>query len=232
MFGKNYVAKNMSGMNGLSLRLVSGSPFYTIQGEGPYAGVPAVFIRLHGCNLRCWFCDTEFSNPDDAWWGIGKLVKLVKDFDCRLVVITGGEPMRQNIAPLCQRLVSKGMRVQIETAGTIWVDGMGQALASIVVSPKTPVIHASIQRWANAFKYVVNAGMEMTDDGIPITATQPGTQPKALAAPLHPEVPVYYSPMDEYDEIKNKANVVFAAALAMQYRRHLTVQLHKLARLL
>ncbi len=230
MFGKNPVAQNHNQMNGLSLRVVSEGPFYTLQGEGPYAGVPAVFIRLHGCNLRCWFCDTEFSNPDDRWWGVDKLVKMVENFECRLVVITGGEPMRQNIAPLCKLLSDMSIRVQIETAGTLWVSGIG-GITSIVVSPKTPVIHKSIQQWASAFKYVVSADMEITKDGIPITATQPGTKPAPLAAPLSDRVPVYYSPMDEYDAEKNQKNVEFAAQLALAYRRHFTVQLHKLARL-
>ncbi len=227
MFGKNPIAKNDTKLNGHHLTLVKDSPFYTLQGEGPNAGFPAVFIRLHGCNLRCWFCDTQFSDPDDPIYHVDEIILKVLKHDCELVVITGGEPLRQNIAPLCRRLRMEGIRVQIETAGTLWVDGIGGS-TEIVVSPKTPVIHRAVQQWATAFKYVVHSRMLMTKDGIPITATQRGTKDLPLARPLSQRVPVYYSPMDEYNGEKNKENLAFAAELAMHHRRRLTTQMHKL----
>jgi 7-carboxy-7-deazaguanine synthase len=67
MFGKNPVAKQEIDGDGMALRVVDGAPFYTIQGEGPFAGDAAVFLRLHGCPLRCFFCDTEFSRAEDPY---------------------------------------------------------------------------------------------------------------------------------------------------------------------
>lgn len=223
MFGTNPILKSEPG-DGSRLRLVKGSPFLTIQGEGPYAGHPAVFVRLHGCNLACTFCDTEFSNPEDPVWDVED---IVDDVGCvarqaKLVVITGGEPFRQNIVPLCECLHSDGFRVQIETAGTLWLPGVQ---ADIVCSPKTPVIHKKIYQEAAAFKYVIDC--EMRFEGfIPVTATQAGARVKRLAAP-RPGAPVYLSPMDTGDTSRNTANRSLVAKLAMEYGCIAGLQLHK-----
>lgn len=224
MFGKNPIKKQTKG-DGAELHLVRGSPFLTIQGEGPYAGHPAVFVRLHGCNLRCWFCDTEFSDPGDPIWRLPDLVKVICENPVKLVVITGGEPMRQNIVPLCQKLYSHGRKVQIETAGTLWLPGI-EAFAEIVVSPKTPGIDPFVYRNAIAFKYVVNAGM-LWKHGVPCTQTQRKDQPATALAGPRPGCPVYLSPMDEYDEDKNQANRRAVAANAVQYGYIAGLQLHK-----
>ncbi|MDE3061294.1 MAG: 7-carboxy-7-deazaguanine synthase QueE, partial [Pseudomonadota bacterium] len=94
--------------------------FPTLQGEGPYAGHPAVFVRLGGCNLACAFCDTDFEGF--ATLAVNEIIGEVKrlaEGARRLVVITGGEPLRQNIVPLCEALLTEGFKVQIETNGTL-----------------------------------------------------------------------------------------------------------------
>src|SRR5262249_11147690 len=96
--------------------------FATIQGEGPLAGEQAVFVRLGGCNLACDFCDTDFEGFEEV--ELAKVVERVQRYADKnqrdLIVITGGEPLRQNIVPLCEALFAKGFRVQVETNGTIW----------------------------------------------------------------------------------------------------------------
>src|SRR3954471_13531433 len=142
MFGTNATLKLDHG-DGETLHVVKGSPWLTIQGEGPYAGHPAVFVRLHGCHLRCTFCDTNFDDPDDPVYRVPDLVAEINNLataTTKLVVITGGEPTRQNILPLCRDLAFCGFKVQIETAGTYWIDGI-ENYADIVCSPKTPSIH-------------------------------------------------------------------------------------------
>lgn len=224
MFGKNPVAPNAQKEDGIYLHVVAGSPFSTIQGEGPYAGHPATFIRLHGCNLRCWFCDTEFSAPNDPQYRVDRLVQLVRGMKNELVVITGGEPLRQNIVPLCRELWERGLKVQIETAGTLWLPAL-EKYAEVVVSPKTATLNPDAFQFAVAFKYVINdAGAR--EGFLPCMATQPNTSPKTLAAP-RPGAPVYLSPMDVYDPIQNLKNRQLVAALAIEHKVFAGVQMHK-----
>jgi 7-carboxy-7-deazaguanine synthase len=230
MHGQNPIKHQDEG-DGQTLHVVKGSPFLTLQGEGPYTGWPAVFIRLHGCNLRCTFCDTNFSDPNDPVMEletlVGRAAALNNEMSERLFVITGGEPLRQNIAPLCKALseLDDCSMVQIETAGTLWVPGI-ERHAQIVCSPKTPAVHHMIQVNADAFKYVVSATMEF-DGFIPITATQPGTRAVRLAEPER-DVPVYLSPLDEGDEELNRANRAKVAELAMKYGVIAGLQVHKI----
>lgn len=228
MFGKNKISKVDHG-DGLALHVVKGSPFLTLQGEGPYAGYPAVFVRLHGCHLRCYFCDTDFDSPTDPLWNTGDLVLEVLNVHqkAELVVITGGEPMRQNILPLCKGLHNLGLKVQIETAGTFWIDGI-QDHAEIVCSPKTPFIHQKIYENAVAFKYVLSGGMKFDDDDdyVPIVATQQGARPAKLAAPRK-GAKVYLSPCDEYNELMNDFNRELVGRLAIKHGVIAGLQLHK-----
>ena len=121
--------------------------FYSVQGEGVYTGRPAVFLRLGLCNLKCTWCDTRYT-----WdWPTGDIAAQLEEmpladvadaimpYDCRYLVVTGGEPMLQqkNLIPLLESLKEKGYFIDIETNGTIVPDGK---LADLVdhwsVSPK------------------------------------------------------------------------------------------------
>ena len=90
--------------------------FYSLQGEGRYMGVPAVFVRLSGCNLRCPFCDTDFTSYNEM--SEEDIVRSVSDYPTRHIVITGGEPTLQLTASLIVKLHAAGFFVQIETNGT------------------------------------------------------------------------------------------------------------------
>ena len=98
--------------------------FYTLQGEGPFCGRPSVFVRLGGCNLRCSWCDTDFESSEwvPALEEILAQIEKIRPSHCKLIVITGGEPFRQNLAPLVNALLGRDLEVQIETNGTLWVD--------------------------------------------------------------------------------------------------------------
>ena len=92
--------------------------FYSIQGEGRHAGRAAVFIRLSGCNLKCPFCDTDFSQSKEMT--VEEIVNEVCSLsnDCHFVVITGGEPTLQNCVPLIDALHVKRYSVAMESNGT------------------------------------------------------------------------------------------------------------------
>ncbi len=97
--------------------------FYSLQGEGSLVGVPSVFIRSSGCNLRCAWCDTPYTSwqPEGTELGLDQIVDEVKAHPARHVVITGGEPMIQpEIVQLTERLRALGVHITIETAGTVF----------------------------------------------------------------------------------------------------------------
>lgn len=110
--------------------------FFSIQGEGKLAGVPSVFVRASGCNLRCTWCDTPYAswNPEGDEQTVDEIVSRVRGFPARHVVLTGGEPMiMPDIAPLCEALKREQYHITIETAGTVFIP-LPLDLAS--VSPK------------------------------------------------------------------------------------------------
>lgn len=232
MFGENEVERKDNG-DGKTLRVVAGSPFYTIQGEGPFSGRPAVFLRLHGCNLRCFFCDTQFSDPEDPTMTIEEIHEQATELGgnlCKLLVITGGEPLRQTLGPVIKLFLKYGWKVQIETAGVYWQSIISLTGVTVVCSPKTPVIHPAILAGAHAFKYIIKAGDVDPNDGLPTASTQ--VQGKTIP-PARPRdgAPVYLSPMDEQDPTLNYDNAVAVGQLAMKYGHTAGVQLHKVLRL-
>ncbi len=115
--------------------------FRSIQGEGPSIGRPALFIRLSGCNLRCWFCDTKYSWSRSYSMSVEDVVDVIIKSPERLIVFTGGEPMLQ--ASDVERIVLDVLRVdardfEIETNGLIYykfADGVKERVR-VIVSPK------------------------------------------------------------------------------------------------
>ena len=110
--------------------------FYSLQGEGRLAGVPSVFVRTSGCNLRCWFCDSYHTSwePEGATMTVSEVVAAVADHDADHVVLTGGEPMLHDpVETLLARLDDRGYHTTVETNGTIYRDA---PVDLVSVSPK------------------------------------------------------------------------------------------------
>jgi 7-carboxy-7-deazaguanine synthase len=208
MFGKNPKRRPVKG-EGTELQVQA--IFGTVQGEGPHTGVPSVFIRLGGCNLACYFCDTEFESfttmslPEI----MAEVTRLAED-GRELVVITGGEPLRQPIALLCQTLLEKGFKPQIETNGTLW-----QPLpegVEIICSPKTTTpLREDLLARITAFKFVLAAGDMPPEVG----------QTQAAK-------PVWIQPMDVYDDAQNLRNLEYVLSLAAEKGYAVSLQTHKL----
>lgn len=110
--------------------------FYSLQGEGRYTGTPAVFLRLSGCNMRCWFCDTQHEEGEDLTEE--DILQRVMAYPTRHIVITGGEPLMQLNAHLTSLLHEAGYFIQIETNGTLPLPE-GVEVNWITCSPKRDV---------------------------------------------------------------------------------------------
>lgn len=112
--------------------------FYSIQGEGELTGVPSVFVRTSGCNLRCTWCDTPYAswNPEGTRQSVAQIVAAVETYPAaRHVVLTGGEPMiAKELRELAAALKQTGRHITIETAATVVPEGIACDLASL--SPK------------------------------------------------------------------------------------------------
>ena len=97
--------------------------FYSIQGEGTLVGVPSVFVRTSGCNLRCVWCDTPYTSwtPEGAEMNLDEILACVRQYPAKHAVVTGGEPMiAPGIVELTQALRQAGLHITIETAGTMY----------------------------------------------------------------------------------------------------------------
>lgn len=112
--------------------------FFSIQGESSQAGRPCIFIRLTGCKLRCTYCDTQYAYHEGEEVSIDDIMGRIKEFPCRLVEVTGGEPLEQKDTPeLLRRLVAEGYEVMLETDGVEDVSRVPEGVR-IIMDVKTP----------------------------------------------------------------------------------------------
>ncbi|WP_425363467.1 7-carboxy-7-deazaguanine synthase QueE [Candidatus Tisiphia endosymbiont of Hybos culiciformis] len=197
--------------------------FKTIQGEGPFVGMPAVFIRLGGCNLACNFCDTDFE--DFNILTINSIIEEVKKLtlNIKLVVITGGEPFRQPIELLCHKLINLDYIVQIETNGTLYRNLPDKV--HIVCSPKVTkngtrkngysLLRDDLLSRINAIKFLVAKN-------IPEYSNIPEVGQSKY------NIPVFIQPMDQNNPLLNKQNEKLAIDLALKYGHRISIQIHKI----
>ncbi len=172
--------------------------FYSIQGEGALTGVPSVFVRSSGCNLRCSWCDTPYASwrPEGENLTLDQILEVVESHPATHCVLTGGEPM---IAPemprLAEELRARGKHITIETAGTVAPEGIPCDLASL--SPKlsnsTPsetdlgtawvqrheatrrrpdVLRAWVENYDYQFKFVVSSPEDLTEIEAMLTSVE------------------------------------------------------------
>ncbi|MDA0692255.1 MAG: radical SAM protein [Nitrospinae bacterium] len=107
--------------------------FKSIQGESSHTGLPCVFVRLTGCNLRCTWCDTEYAFYEGKGMTIEDVVDAVDQFGISLVEITGGEPLMQKEAiPLMQTLLGKNYTVMLETGGALPINEVPEQVVKIM----------------------------------------------------------------------------------------------------
>lgn len=212
----------------------------TIQGEGPFAGSRCVFIRLQDCNLQCPGCDTMYHAPwgnrtdvQKKHWKPQELITAALSLFGEtatnpatrdLVVISGGEPFRQNLIPLLLKFRNYfGTFVQIETNGTLppqfpspedfedtgfegsirdrfYNTNPSQRTGTyIVCSPKTPVAHKDFDAVACAFKYVLDHRSVDPEDGLPIHVLG-NVNKKPVYRQKYRVRPIYVQPMDHTEE--------------------------------
>lgn len=107
--------------------------FYSIQGESSAAGRPCVLVRLTGCQMRCSWCDSEYSFYEGSWMSLEEVLEEVGRHGCELVEITGGEPLLQPGAfPLMRRLCELGHEVLLETGGGLDISAVDPRVHRIV----------------------------------------------------------------------------------------------------
>lgn len=211
------------------------SIFRTIQGEGPFSGHRAIFLRLAGCNLQCPLCDTDYTSNREllpVFEIINRINVLCKEVVAKvdkeqnyLVVITGGEPFRQNIYPITTALLSHGYLVQVETNGSLYQDLPFEV--TVVCSPKTGSIHPALQQRISAYKYVLHAD-EVCADGLPLRALNHPVNVQLARPPKFFRGPVYLQPVDVGDEEENKRHLAAVLRSVLKHGHTLCLQTHKI----
>ena len=107
--------------------------YKSVQGESTYVGLPCVFVRLTGCNLRCVWCDTAYAFDGGKKLSVGKILDQVKSFGINLVEITGGEPLLQKeVFTLMEKLLKNKFLVMLETGGSLSIKNVPNEVVKIV----------------------------------------------------------------------------------------------------
>lgn len=214
----------------------------TIQGEGPFAGMPAIFVRFFGCTLKCPRCDTDYTSsrttmsPDDLLSEILSTARHAPE----LIVFTGGEPFRQPHIAL-EEFAYKSMtlmpacHLQIETNGTIGIPEkirhyMNALRVSITLSPKTSTIDPSFFNFYSrpiAWKYILEDGLIDSFDGLPTRSLgysyRPARPPEGTA-----KQDIFIQPFDSHDDRKNIKHLNAAVSTCLRHGYRLSLQQHKM----
>lgn len=182
--------------------------FYSLQGEGQHAGTAAVFVRFSGCNLKCPFCDTDFSAYTEM--SEEEIVTRCSAYPTQWVVLTGGEPTLQLTQTLIDRLHKAGKKIAIETNGT---NPVAFDIDWITVSPKTPYVKSKIRQFmADEVKIVMDDVTHFDNPSCGITADH-----------------YYVQPCDTGDEKRNRAIINHCIEYVMQHPQwRLSIQTQKI----
>jgi len=196
--------------------------FHSIQGESTQAGLPCVFVRLTGCNLRCVWCDTEYAFHEGRPMSIDDVLREVAAFGCSLVEVTGGEPLLQaDVVPLMRRLLEQGHDVLIETGGSLDI-GVVPAGVRRIVDVKCPGSgEADRNRWEN---------LDLLRDGDELKFVLADREDYDWAVSqirereLGGRCPLLFSPVEDASLARELANWVLADRLPVRVQ----LQLHKI----
>jgi 7-carboxy-7-deazaguanine synthase len=130
--------------------------YYSVQGESTKAGLPCVFVRMTYCNLRCTYCDTEYAFYEGKEFSIDQIIAKVKEYNCSLVEITGGEPLLQDEThSLMQNLADWGYEVLLETGGSLSIKNVDPRV-KIIMDLKTPSSGMMIKK-EDEVKFVIGS---------------------------------------------------------------------------
>jgi len=188
------------------MRLKTTAIFYSIQGEATYSGTASIFIRLHGCNLSCSFCDDDLHTKEYCEKSFDEILDEIERFTCKRVIITGGEPSIYDLNPFIEYLQDRDYFISIETNG--------YKLSNI---SKANWITYSPKDWSNIledgfdeYKFIVGADSDIS----PILE-------------LKSNKPIYIQPMNYFSE-PNMDSVRRCVEIVLKYPHlKLSVQLHK-----
>jgi 7-carboxy-7-deazaguanine synthase len=130
--------------------LIINEIFFSIQGESTRIGLPCIFVRLTSCDLRCSWCDTAYAFNEGTEMSIDLILKKVQEYKCKLVEITGGEPLLQaNVHLLMNRLCDEKYDVMIETGGHCDVSGIDPRVKRIMDIKCPGSLMEKHNRWEN-----------------------------------------------------------------------------------
>ena len=119
--------------NLLNMKLKVNEIYYSIQGESSYTGLPCIFIRLTYCNLRCTYCDSEYTFHDGNNMSINDILETIRQYSCKLVEVTGGEPLVQKeCITLLKKLVDLDYEVLLETSGSLTIKDVPKQVINII----------------------------------------------------------------------------------------------------
>jgi len=196
--------------------------FYSIQGESTHAGLPCVFVRLTGCNLRCVWCDTAYAFHEGESISLEQILERVDSYGCRLVEITGGEPLLQpDVIPLMRELQQRGHAVLLETGGSLPVDAVPVGVKRII-DVKCPASgECERNHWGNL------DGLREGDELKFVVADREDylwARRQIAERRLSSRCPILFSPVHESLEPATLAGWVMEDGLAVRVQ----LQLHKL----
>ena len=182
--------------------------FYSLQGEGGRQGAASIFIRLSGCNLKCDFCDTDFSGGEDR--SLEEILLTVSKVPCKWIVWTGGEPTLQLTDECLLFFKQEGFFLAIESNGHSRLSGL---LDYTVVSPKGQT------------NYAKKMNPRVDEIRLPIRENDPVPSLESL-----PEADYYFlSPIFTENQAETKANIEYCVEMVKQYPEwRLSLQVHKM----
>lgn len=209
--------------------------FHSVQGEGELTGVPSVFVRTSGCNLRCDWCDTPYASwdPEGDEMSVPEIMAAVEASPARFVVLTGGEPMvAKGIHELAGELRRAGKHITIETAATVPPAGIACDLASL--SPKlknsTPAPGRAGEAWVRRHEEsrlqpgVIDAWLASGRCQLKFVVSEPGQLGEIadlLSGLLHPVAPETVQLMPEgrtMEELRSRSAWLLDACKVRGYR--------------